>query len=288
MRKDSPLVSICCVTYNHRKYIGNAIEGFLMQKTNFAIEIIIHDDASTDGTIEILLSYKERFPDLIQLRLEDENQYSRGARPYLDLVLPYAKGKYIAFCDGDDFWTDDQKIQKQVQYLEAEGECVGVSCYTETLYEPWMCRTRSSSCVGYLHNISSILNGVQHGLRLSSLVYRRERLIRSLNGLRVTIASGDLVMLYSILKNGGFIYLMPFIGVVYRVHDNGVWSSLKGVRWRQNVQENFKYIYQHILLDRRHRYKYSLTHIKVTAKFDIRHLHISYFMENIKYLLGLL
>jgi len=114
-----PLVSIVCTTYNHAKYIRNAIEGFLMQKTTFPIEIIIHDDASTDKTKEIVKDYESKYPNLIFPVYQKENQWSKGVkRILLTFVFPNCKGKYIAFCEGDDFWTDPYKLQKQVDFLE--------------------------------------------------------------------------------------------------------------------------------------------------------------------------
>lgn len=120
----TPLVSICCITYNHAPYISQCVDGFLMQKTTFPFEIIINDDCSNDGTTEILKDYAIKYPELIHLILHDENQYSKGVRRILaTFVYPVAKGKYIALCEGDDYWTDPYKLQKQVDYLESHPEC---------------------------------------------------------------------------------------------------------------------------------------------------------------------
>jgi glycosyltransferase involved in cell wall biosynthesis len=113
-----PLVSICCTTYNHEKYIRDAIEGFLMQKTTFPVEILIHDDASTDKTAQIVKEYAENHSDLIITIFQTENQYSQGIKPWPNFVFPRARGKYIALCEGDDYWTDPLKLQKQVDFLE--------------------------------------------------------------------------------------------------------------------------------------------------------------------------
>jgi glycosyltransferase involved in cell wall biosynthesis len=118
MEKDKPLVSICCITYNHANYIRDAIEGFLMQKTTFPVEIIIHDDASTDNTANIVKEYSEKHPKLIKAILQSENQYSQGIKPFYKYIVPEVKGKYIALCEGDDYWTDPLKLQKQVDFLE--------------------------------------------------------------------------------------------------------------------------------------------------------------------------
>ena len=113
-----PLVSICCITYNHKNYIRDAIEGFLMQKTTFEIEILIHDDASTDGTDEIIRDYESKFPEIIKPLYEEENQWSLGRKGSIVFNIPRARGKYIALCEGDDYWTDPFKLQKQVDFLE--------------------------------------------------------------------------------------------------------------------------------------------------------------------------
>lgn len=117
----NPLVSICCITYNHVKYITQAIEGFLMQETDFAIEILINDDASTDGTTEIIKEYQQKYPELIKPVFHGENEYSKGLRGIsMRNLFPIAKGKYIAFCEGDDYWTDSMKLKKQVELLESD------------------------------------------------------------------------------------------------------------------------------------------------------------------------
>jgi len=117
-----PLVSIACITYNHEKYIADAIEGFLMQETSFPIEVLIHDDASTDRTAEIIRSYEKNYPDLIKPIYQTENQYSQGKRPS-SFNLKRAKGKYIALCEGDDYWIDPHKLQKQIDAMEEHPEC---------------------------------------------------------------------------------------------------------------------------------------------------------------------
>lgn len=117
------MVSIVCIAYNHGKYIADAIEGFLMQKTDFSLEIVIHDDASTDDTAEIIMDYYEKHPDIIRPIIQKENQHSQGAEILSGIVFPELRGKYIAFCEGDDYWIDPDKLQKQVEYMEAHPEC---------------------------------------------------------------------------------------------------------------------------------------------------------------------
>ncbi|ATP39436.1 glycosyl transferase family 2 [Solibacillus sp. R5-41] len=116
------LVSIHCTTYNHEKYIADAIESFLMQKTIFKFEILIHDDASTDRTADIIRDYEKLYPELIKPIYQTENQHSKG-RSISRIILKRTQGKYIALCEGDDYWTDPYKLQKQLDYMEKHPEC---------------------------------------------------------------------------------------------------------------------------------------------------------------------
>lgn len=128
---NNPFVSILCSTYNNRDFIKSAIDSFLSQKTRFSIEILIHDDASTDGTVEIIKDYQNTFPHIISLVFQEENQYMKGVRGMITKhLLPRAKGKYISLCEGDDYFTDSNKLQKQVNILEKNSNFSG--CFHET------------------------------------------------------------------------------------------------------------------------------------------------------------
>ncbi len=125
-QKTNPLVVINCITYNHESYIRDALEGFVMQKTNFPVVAIVHDDASIDGTAAIIREYAEKYPDIIKPIYETENQYSKrdGSLGRIMQEARNATGaKYVAFCEGDDYWTDPLKLQKQVDYLESHPDC---------------------------------------------------------------------------------------------------------------------------------------------------------------------
>lgn len=111
------LVSICCVTYNHEPYIADALDGFLMQETNFAFEIIVRDDYSTDKTAAIVKQYADKYPNIIKPIFESSNQYSKGIQPF-PAVMNRSNGKYIAICEGDDYWTSSIKLQRQIDFLE--------------------------------------------------------------------------------------------------------------------------------------------------------------------------
>jgi glycosyltransferase involved in cell wall biosynthesis len=117
-----PIVSICCFTFNQENYVKDALDGFLMQKTEFPFEIIIHDDASTDKTADIIQDYQKRYPGKITAICQNSNQYSKGILPEI-YVYKIIQGKYVAFCEGDDYWTDPLKLQKQVSEMEKYPDC---------------------------------------------------------------------------------------------------------------------------------------------------------------------
>lgn len=123
-------VSIVCNTYNHEKYIRDALEGFINQVTDFDYEVLVHDDASTDGTADIIREYEAKYPKLIKPIYQTVNQYSQGLKPGRQ-NRARAVGKYIAVCEGDDYWIDSYKLQKQVDYMEAHPECT--FCFTNGL-----------------------------------------------------------------------------------------------------------------------------------------------------------
>lgn len=119
-----PLVSVLCATFNHEKYIADAIQGFLKQQCDFEFEILIQDDASTDGTAEVIKAFVQQYPNRIHPILYKENQLQKGIRPFPSLAK-YAKGRYIALCEGDDYWHDPLKLQKQVDAIDAD-ECISL------------------------------------------------------------------------------------------------------------------------------------------------------------------
>jgi len=121
---DLPLVSIDCITYNHAPYLRQCLEGIMMQKTDFSFEVLIHDDASTDGTQDIIREYEAMYPDVIKPIYQTENQYSKGLSISRTFNFPRARGRYVALCEGDDYWIDPYKLQKQVDFLESHHDYV--------------------------------------------------------------------------------------------------------------------------------------------------------------------
>lgn len=116
-------VSIICYTYNHEKYIRDTLEGFVNQKTDFEFIAYIHDDASTDNTAEIIKKYERKYPNLIKGIYQTENQYSKNIDTDIKYISPLVDSKYIAYCEGDDYWIDPLKLQKQVNSLERNIDC---------------------------------------------------------------------------------------------------------------------------------------------------------------------
>ena len=117
-------VSIICTAYNQKKYIRNTLDGFLMQKTDFKYEIIVHDDASTDGTAAVIMEYANQYPDIIIPICQTENQYSQGVPFIFEYIIPMVNGKYIAYCEGDDYWFEPLKLQWQYDFMESHRDYI--------------------------------------------------------------------------------------------------------------------------------------------------------------------
>lgn len=133
MKENDVKVSVFCTTYNHEKFLRKCLDGFVMQKTNFKFEVIVHDDASTDGTKKIIEEYVEKYPDIIIPIYQLQNQYSQGVEINDDIIFPLSKGKYIALCEGDDFWCDENKLQLQFDFMESHPECS--ACFHNTIWK---------------------------------------------------------------------------------------------------------------------------------------------------------
>lgn len=122
MKKEEPiLVAIQCFVYNHEPYLRESLDGFVMQKTNFRFVAIVHDDCSTDGSAAIIREYEEKYPEIIKPIYETENQYSKhdgSLERIVDEAVDATGTKYLACCEGDDYWIDPYKLQKQVDFLE--------------------------------------------------------------------------------------------------------------------------------------------------------------------------
>lgn len=169
-------VSVCCVTYNQERYIARALDSFLDQRTSRAYEIIVHDDASTDGTADVILSYAERYPSLIRPVLASENQYSKGEDVF-SLAWRHARGSYIALCEGDDYWTDPQKLQRQVDRME-ESPDISLSVHAGSAVTEGGEYLRTISCGPANCTISfeQVVLGGGNQFPTASMMFRRDAL----------------------------------------------------------------------------------------------------------------
>ena len=221
-------VSVCCITYNHGKYIRDCLEGFVSQKTNFKYEVIVHDDASTDNTPEIIREYAEKYPKIIKPILQEENQYSQGVSIFDKYIFPMVNGEYVALCEGDDYWCDFEKLQKQVNVLEANHGLVACVHQTRSIN----CSTGEFGLVSKLNK-----NGVIDKKRIfsdygpvyhtSSLLYRKNILENIPAFCRICKSVGDYPWgIYLALK--GPIYFINDVMSVYRMFVEGSWSSRTG------------------------------------------------------------
>ena len=117
-------VSVICLVYNHEPYLRKCLDGFVNQKCNFEYEVLIHDDASTDNSASIIREYEEKYPNIIKPIYQTENQMSKGVKISSVYLYPKAQGEYLAWCEGDDYWTDENKLQRQVDFLDSHPEYI--------------------------------------------------------------------------------------------------------------------------------------------------------------------
>lgn len=216
------MVSVDMITYNHEPYIKQAIEGVLMQKTNFPFELVIGEDCSTDKTREICLKYKEKYPEKIKLLLPESNL---GMTKNFISTLTAATGKYIALCEGDDYWTDPYKLQKQVDFLEANSN---YSCcfHRYDILDEETNLTRKDN-IEFLF-IDNNLNGCDISTELFltkwitqplTMVFRNESI--DINSLAKYKYTRDQHLIYHLLQNGKA-YMFAFNAGVYREHVGGI------------------------------------------------------------------
>lgn len=216
------LVSINCITYNHEDYIADAIEGFLMQITNFDFEILIGEDCSTDNTRQIVERYVKKHPNKIKLITSEQNV---GAKKNSERVFINSKGKYIAECEGDDYWTDPHKLQRQIDYLENHPECSLCFHAAEIIHapkKPTGTRIKPYN-VDRLSPIEDIISGGGGFCPTSSLVYHKKHLESPPKFLKETHV-GD-YPLQLILSSKGSTYYMEKSMSAYRIGVKDSWSS---------------------------------------------------------------
>lgn len=216
------MVSICCITYNHEEYIAAALDSFLMQKTSFDFEILVHDDASTDKTAEIIKDYEEKYSDIIKPMYQTENQYSKGKKIEI-FVFAKANGKYIALCEGDDYWTDPHKLQKQFEYMENHPECsLCVHAAKKVMGDKVIKCIRPSNKNKIFTTAEVILGG--GGLFATNSMFFPTRLVKNLPEYFLNCSIGDYPLTIYLSLNGNAYYIDNFMSV-YRYMVKNSWSS---------------------------------------------------------------
>lgn len=238
-----PLVSVSCATYQHGPYIRQCIEGFLMQKTSFPIEIIIGEDGSSDETVEICKEYAEKYPDLIRLFLRDRSlsQYyddegKFGGRFNGIWCRMSARGKYIALCEGDDYWIDPLKLQKQVDYMESHPKCSLCFHAHQELFQDGskVDVHRYSSDVDDCPIKDVIMNGGGF-MATNSMLYRRNSLVTPPPKWYFDCPVGDLPLMLLLASSGSVGYIDE-LWSCYRRDSVGSWSQKMAISfYKQDI-----------------------------------------------------
>lgn len=219
-------LSICCITYNHGKFIRQALEGFVNQKTNFDYEVLIHDDASTDDTQSVIKEFSQKYPDIIKPILQTENQFSKGIDVDRVYNFPRISGEYVAMCEGDDYWTDENKLQKQVDFLDSHHDYNICFHPVKVIWEDNESKTKIyPSPFRRFYKTTLTLSDLlkRTFIQTNSVVYRWQ-----LKGhedlLPDNVLPGD-YFIHLLNAKDGKIGFLPEVMSVYRKHDGGVWKG---------------------------------------------------------------
>lgn len=218
--QSEPLLTIVCLTYNHAPFIRETLNGFLIQETDFPFEIVVHDDASSDDTPAIIREYAERYPRLIRPILQTENQYRQGV-PFSTRLFAASQARYIAYCEGDDYWTDPHKLQIQVDFLERHRD------YVMTYHDAAMFNSRgvirSPHISGKLRGDATALELMQ-GRHVSTLTVCFRNLIRELPPELEGVEVLDICWWSLLGAHGKGKFLEQIRPAAYRVHEGGIFS----------------------------------------------------------------
>jgi len=276
-KKDS-LLTVCLITYNHRPYIQQAIEGILMQETNFYFDIVIADDNSTDGTTEIVKQYAEKHKDKITAILQSPNV---GAGQNFSQLLNAAGGKYIAYFEGDDYWMDETKLQSQVDILEANPGYV--SCFTkvlETFSEDVTDKQNffhtgcwPKTVIGFDELI--YINYIQ----TSSLMFRNN-LATPLPAWLLKLSVGDWPLNLLLSQHGDSYYINRQTSV-HRNHSNGAWSSKTNLQRIESTLEMYNAIEKHTDIWQSKHFKKAKSNVLLSAvKYSLKEKRYSTAINN--------
>lgn len=238
--QDQVYLTVFCLAYNHGQYIKQCLDGFVLQQTNFKFEVVVHDDASTDDTARIIQSYADKYPGLIVPILEEENQFSKRNNSISRIVIPYFRGKYIAFCEGDDYWIDQNKLQRQVDFLDSHTD------YTMCFHNAFVLKSKGDRIGARLFNNheedfdltprEALFDWV---VPTASIVVRKDSIIPTQKW-TVDNPLSDISIIFQSLVAGKVRYI-HFVGSVYRQVLRGG-SSASANYLNRNYFENNKRI----------------------------------------------
>lgn len=217
------MVSVRCAVYNHGNYLRKCLEGFVMQKATFLFEVIVHDDASTDSSAEIIREYESKYPKIIKPIYEKENQYSKDVRSMNLMINNHLTGKYVAICEGDDYWTDPYKLQKQVDFLEAHPDYS--MCYHPVNYisENGILKNDQRFHCNRTISVSQIIKGGGYYCATASLVFRNCFYHQYPNWRKMSDV-GDFPLQIQLALSGKIYYMNEIMGC-YRCFSTGSWSA---------------------------------------------------------------
>ena len=215
-------VTVICLTYNHEAWIREALEGFVEQDVPWPVEVLVHDDASTDGTAAIVREYESRYPELIYGFYAKENRSSRGIIISRDILMPYIRGEYVALCEGDDYWTDSGKLRRQVEALEANPNA-DICAHAAKRMRPdgnvWNDAPRDRGCI---IGAEDVILGGGGFVATGSLMVRASR-YKEIPPFREVLFNDYSLQIWGSLR-GGMVYLDEFMSV-YRQGLPGSWTE---------------------------------------------------------------
>lgn len=283
-QKRNLMVSICCITFNHEHFIRRALEGFFMQQTNFEFEIIIGNDCSTDGTAEVLALFKERYSSRITVISNEKNV---GNHQNLINALKLCKGKYIALCEGDDYWTDSLKLQKQVDFLEQNAQYI-ICCHysrvinavNETLYV-------HPKPIPREYTYLDLLAGKQEETKTASLVYHNIPAVHLLfqKPWYFTVFAADKILkLFATFNTGLKIYVLPEVMSCYRNHSGGIWSMIKYDSRMEMMISDFNLIIKQFSYPATQKKILLLLYVKRYLLYELKRYRIRKVYYTIKYM----
>lgn len=235
-----PKVSIQVLAYNHEHFIRQCLEGIVMQNTNFPFVAIVHDDASTDGTASVIKEYATRYPDIIKPIFETENVYQRNPGDIDRIMAEHSHGEYIGFCEGDDYWTDPNKLQIQVDFLDSHQ---GYSMCFHSAGTVFDDKTLDTSFNGMSvedkdYDINELY--LSWNVHLASVVYRRKMLV-GCPAIDPRIIYSDKIFILQ-CASVGLVRGIKREMSVYRVHEGGV-THMKSMDRSRKLRKPFFYEY---------------------------------------------